>query len=76
MKINFYEVAIITPKYIDFFFWIKQNKKDNEIYTWIFKLDKVLGKKFDRIEKLYNYQEVQDIDEILYYLERHLKYKL
>jgi len=65
------EVAVVTPKYRDFIYWVEKNQKQNEVYTWIFNVDKIRGKRFNRIEKLYNYHEIQDIKEIMDYLETH-----
>jgi hypothetical protein len=65
------EVAVVTPKYRDFIYWVEKNQKENEVHTWIFNVDKIRGKRFNRIEKLYNYHEIQDINEIMDYLETH-----
>jgi hypothetical protein len=31
------------------------------------------SKLFDKVEKLYNYYEIKDINDILYYIETHLR---
>ena len=65
------EVAVVTPKYRDFDYFIKNNRKENEIYTWIYNVDRIRGKRFNRIEKLFNYYEIQDINNVMDYLETH-----
>lgn len=65
------EVAVLTPKYRDFVYWVEKNQKEKEVYTWIFNVDKVRGKRFNRIEKLFNYYEIQDINDVMDYLETH-----
>ncbi len=65
------EVAVVTPKYRDFVYWVEKNQKENEVYTWIFNVDKVREKRFNKIEKLFNYYEIQSINEVMDYLETH-----
>jgi hypothetical protein len=65
------EVAVLTPKYRDFVYWVEKNQKEKEVYTWIFNVDKVRGKRFNRIEKLFNYYEIKDINDVMDYLETH-----
>lgn len=68
-----YEVAVITPRYRDFQIWLRENEKPNEKYTWIDEINSVRGKIFDRVEKLYNYYEIKDVNDVLDYLETHLR---
>jgi len=72
-KIKICEVAVVTPRYRDFQIWLRENEKPNEKYTWIDEINSVRGIMFDRVEKLYNYDEIKDIDDVLDYLETHLR---
>lgn len=67
------EVAVVCPSQRTFQNWQKENKKPDENYTWVYSINNVRGKIFDRIEKLYKYYEIRDIDDVLYYLETRLK---
>jgi hypothetical protein len=68
-----HEVAVICPSFRDYKIWLKGNKKHNENYTWVYRVDCVRGKIFDRVEKIFRYYNIQDIDDILYYLKTHLR---
>ena len=67
------EVAVVTPSLLDYRIWLKENEKPNEKYTLVQRIHNVRGRIFDRVEKLYNYYEIQDIDDVLDYLETHLR---
>jgi len=70
------EVAVICPSYRDFLNFVREFEKDGEIYTWVYGIDKVRGRLFDRVEKLFNYYELKDIDAVMDYLETHLRSNL
>jgi len=63
------KVAVVTPKFRDFMNWVDINQKEGETYACVNRIDNVWGRRFNRIEKLYNYQEIKDIDDIMEYLE-------
>lgn len=66
------EVACICPKKITFDYWTRDFGKLTENYTWVYDINKVRGRMFDKVEKLYEFKKVQGIDDILYYLESHM----
>jgi hypothetical protein len=72
IKNNFFEVAVICPSFRDFKIWLLENKKDDEIYTWVYSINCVRGKRFHKLEKLYRWMYVKDIDDILTYIEMHI----
>jgi hypothetical protein len=68
------EVAVICPSYITYLTWLKENSDNpEERYTWVDHLKPIIGKRFDRVEKLYKWYKIEDIDEVLDYLESHMK---
>ena len=70
------EVAVITPRFIDFLNFTKEQaheKAQNERYFFVDSIKSVRGRLFDRVEKLHNYYEIKDIDNVLDYLETHLR---
>ena len=69
------KVAVLTRGYRDYLNFLKENKKEDEVYTWIYRVDQTRGKRFDRIEKYYDWYEIENIDEILSELERGINYK-
>lgn len=70
------EVAVVTPRFKDFLNYIRESDNENEKYCWVYCLKAIQGKRFDRIEKLYNYFYIDDIDDVLDYLESHLRSNL
>jgi hypothetical protein len=68
-----FEVAVLAPKYEYYYDFIKSQNNKNEKYFFVDSINKVIGKSFDRIEKLHNYYYIEDIDEILDYLKKHLR---
>ena len=69
------KVAVLTRSCKDYLIFLNENEKENEVYTWIYNVDQTRGKRFDRIEKYYDWYEIKNIDEILYYLERGISLK-
>jgi hypothetical protein len=70
------EVAVVTPRFKDYLNYIRESTIENEKYCWVYCLKGVQCKRFDRIEKLYNYFHLDDIDDVLIYLETHLRSNL
>ena len=70
------EVAVLCPSFRDYKIWLRENEKPNENYTWVYRVDCVRGKIFDRVEKIFRYYNIKDIDDILDYLEAHLRSNL
>lgn len=73
LKPLLYEVAVLCPSVRDYKIWLRENEKPNENYTWVYRLDCVVGKTFDRVEKIFRYYNIQDINDVLNYLETHLR---
>lgn len=67
------EVAVITPRFRDYLEFIRNQNIENEKYCFVDSIQSVRGKLFDRVEKLNNYFHIKDIDEVLDYLETHLR---
>jgi hypothetical protein len=67
------EVAVLCPSFRDYKIWLKENEKTNENYTWVYSINCVRGKLFDRVEKIFRYYNIQDINGVLDYLETHLR---
>lgn len=67
------EVAVITPRFRDYLEFIRRQNIENEKYCFVDSIQKVKGRLFDRVEKLHNYFYIKDIDEVLDYLETHLR---
>ena len=67
------EVAVICPLYRDYQYWLRENQKPGETYTFVDHIKPVLGKRFDRVEKIYRHEEIKELDEILEYLESHMR---
>ncbi len=70
------EVAVITPRFRDYLEYIRNQNIENEKYCFVDNIRAVRGKLFDRVEKLHNYFHIQDIDDVLDYLETHLRSNL
>ena len=70
------QVAVICPSYRYFLNFVREFEKDGEIYTWVCCIDNVRGKLFDRVEKIFNYYELKDIDAVMYSLETRLRSNL
>jgi len=70
------EVAVLCPSFRDYKIWLRENKKPNENYTWVYRVDCVRGRIFDRVEKIFRYYNIKDIDDILGYLDTHLRNNL
>jgi len=67
------EVAVICPLYRDYQYWLKDNQKPGERYTFVDHINPVRGRIFDRVEKIYRHEEIKELGEILDYLESHMK---
>lgn len=67
------EVAVLCPIFRDYKIWLRENENPNENYTWVYRVDCVRGRRFDRVEKIFRYYNIKDIDDILDYLETHLR---
>lgn len=63
-------IAVVTPKYRNFINWVEENKNENELYYWIYSKESLIGRTFDRVEKLFDYFEIKEIDDLLYDLEK------
>lgn len=59
------EVACICPSKRVFDNWVRDNAVEGEKYIWVYSIDKIRGRRFSRVEKLYKYYEVRGINEIL-----------
>lgn len=67
------EVAVITPRFRDYLEFIRNQNIENEKYFFVDSIKSLRGKLFDRVEKLHNYFYIKDIDEVLDYIETHLR---
>jgi len=73
LKKQIIEVAVIGTSFHDFKIWLKENEKPNEKYYFIQTIKDAIGKRFDRIEKLRNYYLLNNVYEIIDYIEIRLK---
>lgn len=62
-------VAVLASSMYMFKIWVDENKKPNERYRYIDRLDKCYGITFDKIEKYCDWYNLRDIDKILEALE-------
>jgi len=53
-------VGVISPYKRLFDIWVHKNKKKNESYIWINKIDDIRGREFSRIEKTDRYYEIEN----------------
>ena len=51
----------------------KHNKKENEKFVWIYDYKQVIGMRFDRIEKVYDWYKMKNASEILEGVEIRLR---
>lgn len=58
-------VAVLCLRGKEFKEFEKNNKKDNESFIWIYDYKQVLGRQFDRIEKVRDWYEMKNAYEIL-----------
>lgn len=72
-KEEFIIVAVITPKFTDYLGYIREQQEENTKYTHVCNLKSVLGRLYDRVEKLHNYYTIEDISDVMEYLETHVK---
>lgn len=66
-------IAIITPTCKDYMQFINDNPSDIKEYTWVHSINIARGRRFDDVIKLYQYYKIDGINEVLEYLESHMK---
>lgn len=58
------EVAVLSASRRNFDLWVKENRKENERYHCVSRMQDVLGHVFHRVEKIYSFVEIPDVFEV------------
>lgn len=66
-------VAVLCLRGRDFKDFERKNKKENEKFIWIYDTKQVYGRLFDRIEKIRDWYDINNVYEILDSLEIRLR---
>jgi hypothetical protein len=74
-KVRLCVVAVLCKRYIDFKYFERDNKKNNEDFIWVYDYPSMMGRTYDRIEKVFDWYEMDNAGEILKCIEQRLRYK-
>lgn len=58
------EVAVLSAYRINFDLWVKENRKENERYHCVSRMQDVFGRVFHRIEKSHRWVDMPDFLEV------------
>jgi len=73
LKVRLCVVAVLCKRLRDFKTFENENKKHNEDFIWIYDYPSTMGRTYDRIEKVFDWYEMHNAEEILKGVEQRLR---
>lgn len=67
------DVAVLTPYRKNFDYWVRDHGKKGVNYIMVNKTEDVRGRKFDRYERGYLWEDIPNIDRLLHDIQNRLK---